>query len=128
MRARYERLRDLVQAGQAGGWRHGLGVLVTRGMAAWMAAWTALPAEPQVSTAAPTDTPAAAGTASQADCVPVHFDPVPDHHQEKGGLESACVQFPPAATTAIVAVLAQLTLAHARVTTDPHHPQEDRPP
>lgn len=115
MAARYELLRELVRAGQAGGWRHGLGVLAARGMAAWIAAWTALPAEPQTGADAST----AAGTTSQADSVPVHFDPVPDHHQEKGGLEPACVGFPPAATTAIVAVLAQLTLAHARRSTDP---------
>ena len=120
MRARYERLRELVRTGQAGGWRHGLGVLSTRAMAAWMAAWTALPTQPQVSPDA--------GTTSQADSVPVHFDPVPDHHSEKGGMEPACVRFPPAATTQIVAVLAQLTLAHARRTTDPRDYQEDRPP
>jgi len=120
MRARYELLRDLVSTGQAGGWRHGLGVLVARGMVAWMAAWTALPFPPNASDAA--------GTTAQAGSVPVHFDPVPDHHPEKGGLEPACVGFPPAATTRIVAVLAQLTLAHARRTADSHEAQEDRPP
>ena len=121
MRARYERLRDLVSTGQAGGWRHGLGVLSARGMAAWIAAWTALPVQPQVS--------AGAGTTSQADSVPVHFDPVPDHHSKEGGAEPACVRFPPSATPQIVAVLAQLTLAHARCSADPgHNHQEDRPP
>lgn len=119
MRARYEQLRDLVLTGQAGGWRHGLGVLSTRGMAAWMAAWTALPAQPQACDNA--------GTTAQADCVLVHFDPVPDRPEEKGRPEPACVGFPPAATTAIVAVLAQLTLAHARATTDPRD-REDHPP
>jgi hypothetical protein len=119
MRARYERLRDLVLAGEVGGWRHGLGVLSVRGMAAWMAAWTALPLSQHVSDDA--------GTPAQADSVPVHFDPVPDHHREKGGMEPACVKFPPAATTAIVAVLAQLTLAHAR-RTEPRDRQEDPPP
>jgi hypothetical protein len=121
MRARYEQLRDLVLAGQAGGWRHGLGVLAARGMAAWMAAWTTLPVQPQVS--------AGAGTTSQADSVPVHFDPVPAHHPEKGGMEPACVVLPPSAMPQIVAVLAQLTLAHARRSADPGHDyQEDRPP
>ena len=40
---RYEQLRSAAAAG-SGGWRHGLGVLLTQGMAAWMAAWTSLPA------------------------------------------------------------------------------------
>lgn len=121
MRARYELLRELVLTGHSGGWRHGLGVLCTRGMAAWMAAWAALPTGPHVSDDA--------GTASQADSVPVRFDPVPDHPEEKGGRESACTAFPLAATSRIVAVLAQLTLAHARRTADPAPEcQEDRPP
>jgi predicted MFS family arabinose efflux permease len=33
-----------VLGGQAGGWRLGLGVLRNRGVAAWLAAWDALPA------------------------------------------------------------------------------------
>ena len=90
-------------------------------MAAWIAAWSALPIHPQVS--------AGAGTTSQADCVPIHFDPVPDRHLQKAGVESACVVFPPSVMPQIVAVLAQLTLAHARRTTDPARDcQEDRPP
>ena len=34
----YERLRDAVLAGRAGGWRLGHGVLSARGMTAWMSA------------------------------------------------------------------------------------------
>lgn len=41
---RYEQLRSAATAG-SGGWRHGLAVLLTQGMAAWMAAWTSLPAQ-----------------------------------------------------------------------------------
>jgi hypothetical protein len=59
MREGYERLREIVIARRSGGWRHGLGVLSARGMVAWMAAWAALPAEPEVC--------ARAGTTSQAD-------------------------------------------------------------
>ncbi len=33
-------------AGDPGGWRHGLGVLQHRGLAAWLHAWQALPAAP----------------------------------------------------------------------------------
>jgi len=42
--ARYEQLRHIAAGGHAGGWRHGLGVLVAKGMACWMAACAALPA------------------------------------------------------------------------------------
>jgi len=118
MPARYERLRGLVVAGQAGGWRHGLGVLSARGMAAWMAAWAALPAEPEVH--------AAAATTSQADSSLSTSTPSLPTAAQEGGPEPACVWFPAAATTQVVAVLAQLTLAHTHRTTVPA--QEDRPP
>jgi hypothetical protein len=36
--ARYEQLRQVALAGHAEGWRHGLGVLATRGMTGWMSA------------------------------------------------------------------------------------------
>lgn len=35
----YEALRAAVVGGMAEGWRHGYGILVAGGMAAWMAAW-----------------------------------------------------------------------------------------
>ena len=38
LRAGYERLREAVLSGGAGGWRLGHGVLSARGMAAWMSA------------------------------------------------------------------------------------------
>jgi hypothetical protein len=44
--ARYEQLRRQVLAGDAGGWRLGLGVLQHRGVAVWLAAWDSLPAPP----------------------------------------------------------------------------------
>jgi hypothetical protein len=44
---RYEQLRQVALGGQAEGWRHGLGVLTARGMAAWMRAWaSAVPPAP----------------------------------------------------------------------------------
>jgi hypothetical protein len=108
---RYEQLRDA--AGSAGGdaWRHGLGVLATKGVAAWMAAWTAL-AVPAA---------AAAGTTTAA---PSASAPTPD----RGGQgASACApsSLPARTTSEIVAVLAQMTLAHAR-NTPPR--VEGRPP
>lgn len=38
---RYEQLRQVALGGHADGWRHGLGVLTSRGLAAWLRAWTA---------------------------------------------------------------------------------------
>jgi hypothetical protein len=37
--ARYELLRERALAGDAGGWRCGLGVLQHRGVVAWLHAW-----------------------------------------------------------------------------------------
>jgi hypothetical protein len=43
--AEYEQLRQIALGGHAEGWRHGLGVLATRGMTGWMnACRTATPA------------------------------------------------------------------------------------
>jgi hypothetical protein len=50
-------LRQVILEGHAEGWRHGLGVLTGRGMAAWMRAWTCRPAPPP--TPASGSTPAA---------------------------------------------------------------------
>jgi NADPH-dependent curcumin reductase CurA len=72
---RYEQLRKIVLDGHAEGWRHGLGVLTGRGVAAWMRVRTG-------------HQPAAAG-------------PVP----------AAAARGAP--TGQIVAVLAQMALAHA---------------
>ena len=105
MPARYERLRELVVAGHGGGWRHGLGVLSARGMVAWMAAGAALPAEPEVC----------------ARATPPADSSLPTPRTEPGP-EPACASFPPAATPQIVAVLAQLTLAHARRTPEQEDP------
>jgi hypothetical protein len=102
---RYEQARQVAASGGADGWRHGLGVLAARGVAAWMATWAAL-------------TPAGArpgsGTTEQA-------EPSPATHPPEGGARStgsACTSFPPPppppAAAAVVAVLAQMTLAHAR--------------
>jgi len=117
MPARYERLREIVVAGHGSGWRHGLGVLVARGMVAWMGAWAALPSDPEVRDDA--------GTTSQADSSLSTSTPSLSAPRPEGGLEPACGSFSAAATTQIVAVLAQLTLAHARRTPDPE--QEDPP-
>ena len=117
---RYEELRSAAAAG-SGGWRHGLGVLLGQGMAAWMAAWASLPAaragpgaEPgRSAAAAPHGASLSASTQSQ---------PAPS---SKGGDASspACTSLPPAlssrATSEIIAVLAQMTLAHARPVTRP---------
>lgn len=51
----YEQLRQVALAGHAEGWRHGLGVLATRGMTGWMNACQAA-APPQSS---PTPAPPA---------------------------------------------------------------------
>ncbi|WP_129798278.1 hypothetical protein [Streptomyces sp. F001] len=47
MATRYEELRAAVADGSGDGWRLGRGVLAAKGMAAWAAAWRALP-EPAV--------------------------------------------------------------------------------
>jgi hypothetical protein len=39
LRTRYEQLRAVVATGDPSGWRHGLGVLLTGGMVAWITAW-----------------------------------------------------------------------------------------
>jgi len=90
LRCAYERLRQAVLSGDAGGWRLGHGVLVTRGMAAWMAAWAAPSEAPVYETAAPV----------------LSLEPIP-------------ISQPPHAPSSrlganpIVTVLAQMVLAHA---------------
>jgi len=46
LRSGYERLREAVLSGRPDGWRLGHGVLVTRGMVAWIAAVTEAAAAP----------------------------------------------------------------------------------
>jgi hypothetical protein len=116
-RTRYEQLRAVVVSGDPSGWRHGLGVLATGGMAAWITAW---------STASPgADAHGSPGTTSQAHSslpTTIWSLPTPDH---EGGPELACVSFPAAVTTQIVRVLTQLTLPHTRL---PAQKQEVLPP
>jgi hypothetical protein len=80
-------------------------------MAGWMAAWAALPA-----LAKPGDTPAATPRADSSLSTTTQSLPVPG---TKGGLEPARESLPPAATAVVVAVLAQMTLAHIRPTGPP---------
>jgi hypothetical protein len=49
--AQYEQLRQVALAGHAEGWRHGLGVLTTRGMTGWMSACRRIPPPPPSPTA-----------------------------------------------------------------------------
>jgi hypothetical protein len=115
LQTRYEQLRAVVATGDPSGWRHGLGVLLTGGMVAWITAW----ATGVLHADAPADPTAAAHTDSSSPAGP---GPAP-HHEE--GLEPACVSFPPAAATQIVRVLTQLTLPHTRL---PIYVQEVVPP
>ena len=62
----YEQLRQVALAGHAEGWRHGLGVLTTRGMTGWMSACQTIPPPPRPAPSAPTRT-AAEGLGSDAD-------------------------------------------------------------
>jgi hypothetical protein len=120
--ARYEQLRHVAAGGHAGGWRHGLGALVARGMACWMAACAALPA------AAPEHGSPPAAVTPQAGASLSALNPsLPAPDQEGGASSPACTSLLPAAVVPqIVAVLAQMTLAHAR--TAPPAEQEARPP
>lgn len=83
-----------------------------------MAAWAALPAPAQ-----PGDTPAATPRADSSLSTTTQSLTAP---AAKGGLEPARELLPPAATAVVVAVLAQMTLAHIRPTRQPA--QEANPP
>jgi hypothetical protein len=103
---RYEQARQAATAGAADGWRHGLGVLAAKGVAYWMATWSSL---------TPTDAQPLVGTTTQAEPSLSTTTPLPAHQPEGGELSgSACTSFLPQAADAVVAVLAQMTLAHAR--------------
>jgi hypothetical protein len=98
---RYEQARQVAIGGGVQGWRYGLGVLAARGVAAWIATWAAL---------ASTRAPDPSGTRVQA-------APASAAEEQKGGARStgsACTPFPTPAADAVVAVLASMTLAHAR--------------
>jgi len=105
-------LRSAAAAG-SGGWRHGLGVLLGQGMAAWMATWTSLPAAQARPGAEPGRSAAAAPQAGASLSASTQSQPA---SSRKGGDASspACTSLPPALSPEIVAVLAQMTLAHAR--------------
>ncbi len=86
----YEELREAVLAEQPGGWRLGHGVLTGRGVAAWMAARAAV-ARPSVS-----------ATSARPSSIPL---PTSIHQP------SVALSLRP--TPEVVAVLAQMALAHA---------------
>jgi len=86
----YERLRQAVLSGDAGGWRLGHGVLVTKGMAAWMAAW-----------AAPSEAPVCETTAPVLSLDPMFISRPPHAPSSRLGANP------------IVTALAQMVLAHA---------------
>jgi hypothetical protein len=100
--ARYEQARQVATGGGGEGWRHGLGVLATKGVAAWMGAWAAW---------------APGGARNQAGATPSQAEPSSSNQTQKGGetdTGSACTSFPPPAAKDVVAVLTQMALAHAR--------------
>lgn len=104
---RYELARQAATGGAADGWRHGLGVLAAKGMAYWMGTWAALCTTGEPPSTAPTsqaELPLSATTRSLS-----------AHHSEGGeSASSACRSLLAPAVEAVVAVLAQMTLAHAR--------------
>lgn len=94
--AGYECLRERVLTGRPDGWRFGHAVLAGRGIAAWMAAWAALsPSAPQATTGPDPSAPS-------TQFLSTSISPSPP---------AALSSLPRAA--AIVAVLAQMALAHA---------------
>jgi len=107
----YEQLRGIAASGLGGGWRYGAAVLAASGMAAWMASaatWT-----PQRPPADRRDSAAAQPQAGQSSSAPDQSLPaIP----AEGGKNTspACPPLLPAATSQLIAVMAQLTLHHAR--------------
>ncbi len=94
--AGYEAMRAAVLSGHPEGWRHGHGVLASRGVAAWMATWAAVAPAPAAGTPAPepSDPP-----------IPSPSRPT-DHNPAAPTLSSL------RNAGEIVAVLAQMALAH----------------
>jgi hypothetical protein len=114
--ARYEQARQVAVSGGGEGWRHGLGLLATEGVAAWMGAWAAW---------------APGGARNQAGATPSQAEPSSSTPTQKGGeteTGSACTSLPTPAAKDVVAVLAQMTLAHARIPeqtrSSEYHPQQ----
>jgi hypothetical protein len=101
---RYEALRAIALAGAGGGWRYHLPVLASRGMASWLAQGPAVTDPGDHQEAAMPQ----AGPSLSA------LDPVPPGTSMNGGdaRSPACTSLP--FTTEIIAVLAQMTLHHAR--------------
>ena len=97
-------------------------MLAAKGMAAWMAAWAAVEA-------ASPEPGATAGTAPQADASLSTTTPslsTPATGGGDAGSTPACLPFLPAGTDQIVAVLAQMTLAHARTAGQRYAPAPDQ--
>ena len=101
----YEQLRGIAAGGLGGGWRYGAAVLAASGMAAWMAG---------AATWAPQRPPAEQrdGTAAQAGQSPSAPGQSLPAIWAEGGQNTgpACPPLPPAATSQLIAVMAQLTL------------------
>jgi hypothetical protein len=98
-------------------------VLAAKGMAAWMAAWAAVEAAP------PEPGATTAGTAPQADASLSATTPSLSTLATRGGdagSTPACLPFLPAGTDQIIAVLAQMTLAHARTAGQRYAPAPDQ--
>jgi len=96
----YEQLRRRVLADGPDAWQHGRGLVAGRGVAAWLAAWAAL------------DIPAA-GVGGAGRAAPL-VSPAP---QEGGETSSTgCASLAAGTGGDLVAVLAQMALAHARAT------------
>ena len=91
LRESYEALRQAVLSDEPGNWRLGHGVLVVRGMAAWMAAWAAGPAASVPETTA--------SLLSIPDTLPIHAPP--------------CAPPSRPGASAIVTALTQMILARA---------------
>lgn len=104
---RYELARQAATGGAADGWRHGLGVLAAKGVAYWMGTWA---------TRSATGPPPSTAPTSQAELPLSTTTRSLSAHQSEGGepASSACRSLLAPAVEAVVAVLAQMTLAHAR--------------
>lgn len=94
LRSSYESLREAVLAGCPEGFRHGQGLLATRGMAAWITTWAALaPADAGTTAAEPSDPPSSQSHSSTEVPNPSVLSSLPN-------------------AGAVVGVLAQMALAH----------------
>lgn len=96
----YEQLRERVLAGRPDGWQLGHAVLAGKGMAAWIGAWATLAPAPDAGTSAPdpstipTTPPLSTTTSTPSTHTSPALSSLPNAEQ-------------------LVAVLAQMTLAHA---------------